>query len=301
MLGDSEAAMLGVGEAKRGITTRGGARGAGTLLRIAPLLPLAAYLLAASSAGDLRLGLTLAVGAGALLGSIAVHLLLAWLWRPVEAAAELLEARLDPAIARCSDAPSLGARLSRVASLAADRIDALAGRIERSALADELTGLPNRRAMLPQIKAALARARRSGEPFAIALVDLDGLKQVNEVLGVEFGDAVLRDFADLLRSEIRASDIAGRWSGADFLLLLSLTPVDAAVGVVERLRQRLLERQLAVIEGGAVTVSAGVAGFRITDLHVEEIIKRADEALEDAKRAGRNCVLALDAERYHEI
>jgi diguanylate cyclase (GGDEF)-like protein len=291
--------MHGVERQNERISVKGTA-GRAVLVAVAPLVPLVIYLaLAPFLEGAFRIDLILVLGIAALAGFALAHVARRQLMRPVDAVTELLEGRLGVLAASAPRAEPR--RLAAAAQLALDRVDALAARIEKSALADELTGLPNRRAVLPQIKGALSRARRTGEPFAIALVDLDRLRLVNEQLGEEFGDAALREFAELLRSELRASDVAARWRGEEFLLLLPTTPVDAAVGVVDRLRELVAARRLATIDGEPITVTSGVAGFQITDLHVEEIITRADEALEGAKRAGRNRVLALDTERFHEI
>jgi diguanylate cyclase (GGDEF)-like protein len=288
--------MLDVGKQTPTRQATGGARLAAVVA--GPFLPVVVYALVASAAAEFRIDLAIVLAAAGLVGAALIHLHVKRVWRCMAEATAAIDARLVPTRPGDGTPGPLPERLEQSARLIGERVDALVARIEKSALADELTGLPNRRAVLPQLKSALATARRSGEPFALALVDLDGMKQVNGTLGDEFGDALLRDFSDVLRSELRASDVAARWSGSDFLLLFPRTPIDAAVHVVDRLRARVADHPLALVDGEPVTLSAGVAGFRLTDLHAEEIVRRADAALELAKRGGRNRVLAVEGEGF---
>ena len=120
----------------------------------------------------------------------------------------------------------------------------LHGMVERQALVDGLTGLANRRAANDALHAEAARAERLETPLSVVLADLDGFKDVNDEHGHAVGDAVLRAFAEVLRETLRESDVAGRWGGEEFLLLLPGADEDGAVQLAERVRARLAARSI---------------------------------------------------------
>ena len=159
--------------------------------------------------------------------------------------------------------------------------------VERQALVDSLTGLANRRASAEALQAELARAGRLGTPLSVVLVDLDGFKDVNDAHGHSVGDEVLRAFADVLRETLRDSDIAGRWGGEEFLLLLPGADEDGAVHLAERVRTGLSSRAIPGAPGLRVTASFGVAEHR-SESESQQLVAAADEALYRAKRAGKD-------------
>jgi len=180
------------------------------------------------------------------------------------------------------------------ASLAAHAVVALEnarlhGMVERQALVDGLTGLANRRAASDALHAEAARAERLGTPLSIVLADLDGFKDVNDVHGHAVGDAVLRAFAAVLRETLRESDLAGRWGGEEFLLLLPGADEEGAVQLAERVRIALAERSVPSAPGLRVTASFGVAEYA-GETNTEELVASADGALYRAKRAGKDRV-----------
>lgn len=150
---------------------------------------------------------------------------------------------------------------------------------------DALTGLPNRRALLEELERELARRRRNGRPLALVMMDLDHFKQVNDLHGHPVGDAVLRETAGRLSSVTRQGETLGRIGGEEFAWLLpDTTPATAA----ERGRQAVADLDFADV--GRCTISAGVSALTSEDLGVDELLRRADEALYRAKAAGRNTV-----------
>ena len=158
------------------------------------------------------------------------------------------------------------------------------------AATDPLTGLSNRRSLLDQAGQALAHARRTDEHTALVLADIDHFKHTNDAHGHEAGDRAIVHVATLLARCCRAQDLAARWGGEEFLLLLPATTASAAATLAERLRDAV-ERQPLVHEGAtiAVTISLGVAEMRGQE-PLGAAIARADQALYRSKEAGRNRV-----------
>jgi len=161
-------------------------------------------------------------------------------------------------------------------------------RIEELAVTDELTGLNNRRYLLKTLEKQRALAVRQEIPFVVAFIDIDYFKAVNDDYGHRVGDQVLAELAHLLRVSVREVDLASRYGGEEFVLLLSGLNLEAANGVLERIRlsvenQRFSEAELSV------SVSIGVAEYH-PDEGAEEVLNRADRMLYEAKRDGRNCV-----------
>ncbi len=180
------------------------------------------------------------------------------------------------------------------ASLAAHAVVALEnarlhGMVERQALVDGLTGLANRRAASDALHAEAARAKRLETPLSVVLADLDGFKDVNDVHGHAVGDAVLRVFAEVLRETLRESDVAGRWGGEEFLLLLPGADEEGAAQLADRVRSGLAARSIPDAPGLRVTASFGVAEYA-GETKTEQLIAAADSALYRAKRAGRDRV-----------
>ncbi len=163
-------------------------------------------------------------------------------------------------------------------------------RIEAMALTDKLTGLANRQALDMMIQRDMAEHRRTDMGLAILLLDLDSFKNINDKYGHLAGDAVLRHVGSVIRSQLRDSDLLGRWGGEEFLLTLKRTDLQAATTVAEKIREAIEQtRESYGSETLSVTVSIGIALLRTDDTQ-DSLLNRADHALYAAKRAGRNCV-----------
>jgi diguanylate cyclase (GGDEF)-like protein len=180
------------------------------------------------------------------------------------------------------------------ASLAAHAVVALEnarlhGMVERQALVDGLTGLANRRAASDALHAEAARAGRLETPLSVVLADLDGFKEVNDEHGHAVGDAVLRAFAEVLRDTLRESDLAGRWGGEEFLLLLPGADREGAAQLAERVRVGLAARRIPSAPELRVTASFGVAEYA-GETNTEQLVAAADDALYRAKRGGKDRV-----------
>jgi diguanylate cyclase (GGDEF)-like protein len=163
--------------------------------------------------------------------------------------------------------------------------------VERQALVDGLTGIANRRACEDALTHEIARAGRLGTPLTLVVADLDDFKAVNDRHGHTVGDDVLHEFAAVLRGTLRESDVAGRWGGEEFVLLLPGTEAEGGVQLAERVRSALAERSFAGREGAVlqVTCSFGVAQLK-PGLKERELFAQADRALYEAKRRGKNRV-----------
>ena len=163
--------------------------------------------------------------------------------------------------------------------------------VERQALVDGLTGLANRRQCEETLAAELARLERFGGPLALVVADLDWFKNVNDQYGHPSGDAVLREFAQLLQETVRDVDLAGRWGGEEFLLILPGTDVAGGAQVAERIRVALAGRIVLSADGSPIPVTAsfGVAATPPAST-AAELFSAADAALYEAKRNGKNRV-----------
>ena len=180
------------------------------------------------------------------------------------------------------------------ASLAAHAVVALEnarlhGMVERQALVDGLTGLANRRAASDALHAEAARAARLETPLSVVLADIDAFKDVNDAHGHAVGDEVLRAFADVLRETLRESDLAGRWGGEEFLLLLPGADAEGAAQLADRVRLGLAQRSIPSVPGLHATASFGVAQYA-GETNTEQLVAAADSALYRAKRAGKDRV-----------
>jgi diguanylate cyclase (GGDEF)-like protein len=163
--------------------------------------------------------------------------------------------------------------------------------VERQALVDGLTGLANRRQCEEALASELARLGRFGGPLALVVADLDWFKDVNDRYGHPSGDAVLREFAALLQETVRDVDLAGRWGGEEFLLILPGTDLAGGAQVAERIRVALAGRIVLSADGSPIPVTAsfGVAATPPATT-AAELFSAADGALYEAKRNGKNRV-----------
>lgn len=164
-------------------------------------------------------------------------------------------------------------------------------RAEEIAMRDSLTGAYNRRHLLDVLRREIARAQRVAAPLSICLMDLDHFKSINDGWGHAAGDAVLRHFATLAATGLRAVDVFGRFGGEEFMLILPDTDAPGAAAVAERIRAAAEQEAFPGLPAGhAVTVTIGVAG-RARDEGGEALTARADLALYRGKDAGRNRVV----------
>jgi len=210
------------------------------------------------------------------------------------AASFLPQPRSDLLAARAVDQAALvglfaTSFVASIAFLLLHRERAEAG-LQRLAAFDPLTEVFSRLAFLNFAESQLARARRSGEPCTLLMLDLDHFRHINQRFGREAGDRVLREFAAVVRGALRAGDLVGRYDGEEFCVLLTNTAVRAALEAAERLRATVATRRLGGL-APAVTVSIGVAPCELQrpgSLHAA--IDRADQALHRAKEGGRDRV-----------
>jgi diguanylate cyclase len=166
-------------------------------------------------------------------------------------------------------------------------LQAALGRLQELATRDELTRTHNRRHMGELLRVQQSQARRLGVPLALALIDIDHFKQVNDQHGHAMGDEVLRGFAAVAQQGLRAADLLGRWGGEEFLVLMPHTGRDEALRAMDRLQQRLAEEAGTALPAGlSVSFSAGVTEVG-PDETPEAAIERADQAMYRAKTRGR--------------
>jgi diguanylate cyclase (GGDEF)-like protein/PAS domain S-box-containing protein len=165
--------------------------------------------------------------------------------------------------------------------------------VQQLAATDELTGLPNRRVLFERGRDEINRAQRFNHPLAVAMLDIDHFKIVNDTYTHAAGDHVLQAIAQMCKAQLRNTDLAARYGGEEFALLLPETDSAAAIQVVERLCQVLAETDIALGQEitTRVTVSAGIAMFDATTDSFDALIQRADQALYRAKHSGRNRVI----------
>ena len=166
------------------------------------------------------------------------------------------------------------------------------------AVTDGLTGLSNRRYLDNHLKILFARAQARGRPLSVCITDIDRFKLVNDTHGHDAGDDVLREFANRIRSTVRGADLACRFGGEEFVVVMPDTPADVAVVIAERLRA-IIEGKPFALKGADValnvTASMGNATVGPGIETPEQFLKHADRALYEAKKAGRNRVVAAAA------
>ncbi len=163
------------------------------------------------------------------------------------------------------------------------------------AITDALTGLYNRYYMESHLAALVEQAAVRGKSLAVIMLDLDYFKSINDTLGHDAGDDVLRELATRIRKSIRGIDLACRYGGEEFVIVMPETDMAVATIVAERLRRRIAAEPFAVQQGArqiTATISVGIATLDAADDTVAKILKRADQALYRAKRDGRNRVVA---------
>lgn len=183
--------------------------------------------------------------------------------------------------------------------------DRLRENYERSltmALTDPLTGLYNRRYLMTHLDGMIERHQTSGKALTLLMFDIDFFKSINDSYGHPCGDAVLTELAQRVRNNVRGFDTVARFGGEEFVIVMPDTDMDVARMVTERLRRTIAERAFNVTESQPLTVSIsiGIANFEDGD-DAFALLKRADDALYEAKRTGRNRVVAHTPDGYRTL
>ncbi|NKN36772.1 PleD family two-component system response regulator [Agrobacterium sp. a22-2] len=179
-----------------------------------------------------------------------------------------------------------------------DRLRTSVNQTIELAVTDSLTGLSNRRYLDGHLKLLFNRAIARGRPLSICLTDIDRFKQVNDTYGHDAGDDVLREFSARIRSTVRGADLACRYGGEEFVVVMPDTSLDVAAAVAERLRERIENKPFQLRTSAAelsVTASMGIATIMPGIDTPEQLLKQADRALYQAKNTGRNRVVAVAA------
>jgi diguanylate cyclase (GGDEF)-like protein len=184
--------------------------------------------------------------------------------------------------------------LQASAAIRKTRLEEEVQNLRISSSIDHLTGVYNRRYLDEQLVIEFQRAKRFGQPLAVAMIDIDSFKSVNDTRGHEYGDHVLRLIAGTVRQQLRAVDILARYGGDEFVLLLPGTDARGAVNTVEKIRTLVETRELPGDQSSSprrrFTVSVGLSVYPETASGAEELLRRADQSLLQAKLAGKNTV-----------
>lgn len=175
--------------------------------------------------------------------------------------------------------------------LRTQELEAANRELDLQARSDPLTGMLNRRGFDSQLKLAAALARRSGRPLALVMVDVDHFKRVNDTFGHDAGDEVLKRLAQTMQQRLRDSDVTARLGGEEFVAMLPDTDLKGALAISQQLLHAVAAQQDDTV--GRVTISAGVSIFRGDGDDTHDLMRRADEALYEAKGQGRNRVCSL--------
>jgi diguanylate cyclase (GGDEF)-like protein/PAS domain S-box-containing protein len=189
--------------------------------------------------------------------------------------------------------PQSQARVVLVATDISERVS-LYEKVQKLANLDPLTGCYNRRHFLHLAEQELERVQRYQRPLSLLMIDIDHFKAFNDRFGHQVGDEVLSTLVEVCQRNLRSVDLFGRYGGEEFIALLPETSLDDALRTGDRLQRRIRETRTAMPAGQlAITVSIGVSGFNTGDPcpdRIEILISQADQALYDAKAAGRDCL-----------
>jgi diguanylate cyclase len=207
---------------------------------------------------------------------------------------------VDQMILETKDLVDSGKRLQTRMKMSTDDLKLLQQELEKSqqeAQTDALTSLFNKRGFEKRFELERIRAKQNELPFSIIMVDIDYFKRVNDTYGHLVGDSLLKSIANLLKSHLRKNDIASRYGGEEFLILLPETELDGATAVAQKIKDTLARKEWKLKETGEsmgkVTVSMGIALYKLNEPE-EALIKRADDALYLAKNNGRDRIVTQD-------
>lgn len=170
---------------------------------------------------------------------------------------------------------------------------------ERQAVTDGLTGIANRRSFGETLAREFERAKRYEQPLSLVVIDMDFLKVINDSFGHQIGDEAIRQIGRILKQSSRSIDLAARYGGEEFCLLLPNTEIKMAEQFAERLRRLINDVH---IEGpGHISASMGVASYPLHASDPDALFRKADEALYEAKQAGRNLVKVVSEKKTAPI
>ncbi len=173
---------------------------------------------------------------------------------------------------------------------AQEKLEEANKRLSRLARTDPLTGLSNRRDIYDKLDYEIKRFERNDKSFSIAIGDIDGFKDINDNFGHDAGDFVLFSIAHHMRSILRKQDMVGRWGGEEFIFIFPETNAEGAAIVAEKVRQAVAEKIMTYKENKiTITITIGVATFNEMQ-PITDCIKKADTALYEGKKKGKNCV-----------
>lgn len=218
-----------------------------------------------------------------------------WMIRPLRQLAHAIKnyrANGTPVRMQVASKDEIGLLASTVTAMVAEtetETETLMAKLRHQAMTDLLTGLGNRRWLNERAAEELARAERLGEPLSIIVLDLDRFKGINDGHGHETGDRVLVATGEIVRTCLRPYDLAARIGGEEFCILLPRTALDDAEAISERLRTALAKTTVPPLRQGRMTASFGICAAGPGD-RLPDMLLRADFALYEAKRDGRNCI-----------
>ena len=205
--------------------------------------------------------------------------------RLVKAAEQLAAGQLAVSVKASEKGRGLDNRLARAINTIADKL----AETTDAATTDKLTGVANRRALLVELFNEVERANRYERPLSVAFVDIDHFKAVNDTYGHSAGDDVLRGVAQAISTNLRATDMVGRYGGEEFMLILTETNVEEGAVLTEKLRNIVAAQRFAADgQSISVTISIGIAGGVGARLTSDALVRDADAAMYSAKSLGRN-------------
>ena len=206
-------------------------------------------------------------------------------WDDTDTVTQALDAGAHDYVKKPFVPDELAARVDAAVRLKSER-DALT----QDASMDPLTGLPNRRSLTTELEREHALARRGRPAFSVLLLDVDHFKGVNDERGHAGGDHVLQEIAGRLRARARTSDVVGRWGGEEFLVIAPDTDAAGAAILAQGLRT-VISGAPVMLESGPLSITASVGAAAWERETVDELLSRADQALYEAKAAGRDQVV----------
>ncbi len=179
-----------------------------------------------------------------------------------------------------------------------NKLQALTQELDLVSRLDPLTGIYNRRHLDDHLSSTVSTVKRHNQSMSLLIADVDHFKRVNDTFGHDAGDTVLCEVTARMMKTLRSGDLLGRWGGEEFLVVLPMTSVEGAKLAAERMRQSICESPIALEDGQTleITASFGCASVQGDDANPDDLIRRADTALYEAKETGRNKVVVAGGE-----